>query len=103
MKYSLMALTLLALLPTALQAATVPSHSVASGTINFVGKIASPTCEISHDKDKLVSSCYRETSDKTFDYIKKPVNEMSSELVAPVSTEFINNDPSLKVVTMIYN
>ncbi|MGQ8775348.1 hypothetical protein ACUTQ5_13195 [Serratia sp. NA_112.1] len=96
MFYSLMALALLAFLPAPLQA-------VQGGTIHFTGKIAAPTCEISHNNGKLISSCYREISDETFGFITRPLEMMSSELVSSATTELVNNNSSLKRVTVSYN
>ncbi|SMB36436.1 hypothetical protein [Serratia proteamaculans] len=103
MKNSIMALVLLALLPATLQAAQSPNSREASGTIRFSGKIAAPTCEINRDNGKFISSCYRENRDKTFGYITTSVDEMSSELVSPATTEIINNNPLHKRVTISYN
>jgi type 1 fimbria pilin len=96
MKNSIMVLVLLALLPATLQAAQ-------GGTVHFTGKIAAPTCEISHNKGKLISSCYREISDKTFGFITMPIEKMSSELVSSATTELVNNNSSLQRVTISYN
>lgn len=103
MKSAIIALAVLALLPATLQAAQGLSSHAASGTIHFAGKIAAPTCEISRDNGKFISSCYREISGKTFGYITTSVDKMSSELVSPATTEIINNNPLHKRVTMSYN
>lgn len=103
MKNSIMACVLLAFLPATLQAAHDPSNHGASGTLRFSGKIAAPTCEINRANGKFISSCYREIREKTFGYITTSVDEMSSELVAPATTEIINNNPLHKRMTISYN
>ncbi|MFJ7499512.1 hypothetical protein ACIQ2O_07085 [Serratia grimesii] len=102
MKYSLMALALLALLPTTLQAATGSIHPVASGTIRFIGEITAPACTIKQRNEGLISNCYGIGTSNNNGAVTTSLNNMPSELVSNVTTESVNNDHRLKNITISY-
>lgn len=102
MNHSLMALTLLALLPATLQAAQNTRHHVASGMIRFTGEITSPACSIKHRSEGIISHCFGLTSSQGQRPITTSLNNMPPELVSNVTTETINNNARFKNITISY-
>lgn len=102
MKKSLMALVLLAVLPATLQAAKNPSHTVASGTIRFVGEITAPACSIKHLNEGIISNCFGIKSANKSGQITTTLNNMPPELVSNVTTEIVNNNERFKNITISY-
>ncbi|CAI0826351.1 Uncharacterised protein [Serratia grimesii] len=102
MKYSLMALTLLAFLPATLQAATGHGHPVASGTIRFIGEITAPACTIKQRNEGLISNCFGIGTSNNNGAVTTSLNNMPPELVSNVTTESVNNDHRLKNITISY-
>lgn len=102
MNHYLAVLSALVILPFALQAKPLSGSQVASGVVRFTGAITTPACNVKHQDEKLISSCFGKVTEYQNGYISSSLKEMPKELVSAVSSELVNNDPHLKRVTISY-
>ncbi|OKB65359.1 hypothetical protein BHU62_17895 [Serratia marcescens] len=102
MNHYLAVLLALVILPFALQAKPLSDSQAGSGVIHFTGKITFPTCSVEHQDKQLISNCFVKLAENKNGYISSSLKDIPKELVSAVTSEFVNNDPHLKRVTISY-
>ncbi|RJT46876.1 type 1 fimbrial protein [Rahnella woolbedingensis] len=82
------------------------SYAASSGTIHFYGAIIEGGCSFSNGGNKVTSTCERGTTQLTQVHTLDPRNSSAFSLplsLGQVTTEHINNNPHLAIMTVSYN
>lgn len=100
----IVALAVLMALPLVLHAKQSVNQEYSTGSVHFSGKISAPTCAISRNNSgQYISTCYRETAASTNEFIRMPLDGMTSELMTSPIRERVLNNPSMQRITLVYN